>query len=189
VRLGRVDLARAALDELVAQNARVQRSWACAVIERARGMLADEAGYAAHFTAALELHARGRQPFEQARTELAYGERLRRSGQRMASREWLAAAQTTFERLGARPWEERARSELNASGRTARRRDASTADDLTPQELQIAALVAEGLTNREIGASLFLSPKTIEYHLRSVFRKLDVRSRTELARRYAEEAA
>jgi DNA-binding CsgD family transcriptional regulator len=81
-----------------------------------------------------------------------------------------------------RPWEERARAELRASGETARRRDPSTRDQLTPQELQIAHLVSEGMTNREIGAQLYLSPRTIDYHLRKVFAKLQIASRADLAR-------
>lgn len=79
------------------------------------------------------------------------------------------------------PWAERARTELRASGQTARRRDPSTRDDLTAQELQIASLVTEGLTNREVAAQLFLSPRTVDFHLRNVFRKLDISSRTQLA--------
>jgi DNA-binding NarL/FixJ family response regulator len=87
-----------------------------------------------------------------------------------------------FERLGANPWAERARAELRASGETARKRDPSTVDQLTPQELQIAGFVAEGLTNKEIAAQLFLSPRTIDSHLRNVFQKLNISSRTQLAR-------
>ena len=79
-------------------------------------------------------------------------------------------------------WEERAAAELRATGETARKRDPSTLDELTPQELQIAGLVAEGLTNREIAAQLFLSPRTIDYHLRKVFSKLGIASRTQLVR-------
>ncbi len=187
VRLGRAEAAAAALAELDAQAEKTGNTWARACVQRGRGMLAGEDAIAGHFEAALALHDHTPQPFERARTELVYGERLRRAGKRTAAREWLSAALTTFDRLGAGPWAERARAELNASGRTARRRDAGPSDELTPQEMQIARLVADGLTNREIGASLFLSPKTIEYHLRSVFRKLDVRSRTELARRFAQE--
>ena len=87
----------------------------------------------------------------------------------------------TFEQLGAAPWEERARNELRATGETARKRDASTLGDLTPQELQIATLVGEGGSNKEIAAQLFLSPRTVEYHLRKVFMKLGIASRGELA--------
>jgi DNA-binding CsgD family transcriptional regulator len=98
------------------------------------------------------------------------------------SRTQLRAALESFQRLGARPWAERAAVELRATGETARRRDASTLDELTPQELQIARMVAEGGRNREIAGQLFLSPKTVEYHLRKVFHKLGIASRTELAR-------
>jgi DNA-binding NarL/FixJ family response regulator len=84
--------------------------------------------------------------------------------------------------MGASPWAERARAELRASGETARKRDPSTIDRLTPQELQIARLVAEGLSNKEVAAQLFLSPRTIDYHLRNVFAKLGITSRTHLAR-------
>ena len=120
--------------------------------------------------------------FEQARTQLAYGERLRRARNRKLAREQLRAALETFELLDARPWIDRARAELAASGETLRRRDPSTIDELTPQELQIAMLLAGGKTTREAAAAMFLSPKTIEYHLRHVYLKLDIHSREELAR-------
>ena len=132
------------------------------------------------FREALELHAASGRPFERARTQLAFGEFLRRNRRRKEAREHLRAALETFTRLGARAWAERARVELRASGQTARPRDASTIDDLTPQELQIAQRVAEGLTNRDIAAQLFLSPRTIDFHLRNVFRKLGLSSRFEL---------
>src|SRR5205085_10613021 len=99
----------------------------------------------------------------------------------------LRAALETFERLGADPWAERARVELGASGETARRRDPSAAGRLTPQELQVALVVAQGATNREAGAALFLSPKTIDAHLGRIYRKLDIRSRTQLAALLARE--
>jgi DNA-binding NarL/FixJ family response regulator len=91
-----------------------------------------------------------------------------------------------FERLGARPWAERARAELRASGQTARRRDPTAAGRLTAQELQVALRIAAGATNRQAAAELFLSPKTIEYHLANVYRKLDVHSRARLARLVAQ---
>ncbi|NUR76064.1 MAG: helix-turn-helix transcriptional regulator, partial [Thermoleophilia bacterium] len=133
------------------------------------------------FGAALELHDQTPDVFEAARTQLAYGARLRRAGRRVRAREQLRAAIEAFDALGAAPWSNRARAELEATGETARKRDASTLDRLTPQELQIAFLLAEGRTTREAAASMFLSPKTIEYHLRNLYRKLGVRSRTELA--------
>ena len=121
-------------------------------------------------------------PFDRARTQLLYGEWLRRERRRTDARPHLRAALETFEQLRVSPWAERARSELRASGETARSRDASTRDQLTPQELRVADLAASGLTNAEIGAQLFLSPRTIDYHLRKVFAKLDIASRSDLAR-------
>ena len=134
----------------------------------------------AHFEAALRQHE-GR-PFDLARTELVYGEALRRARRRGEARAHLRNAQETFRRLGATPWADRAGVELRATGETARKRDPSTLIQLTPQELQIVSLVSEGGTNREIGAQLFLSRRTIDYHLRNVFVKLGVSSRAELIR-------
>ena len=93
-----------------------------------------------------------------------------------------APRSTASSRSGAAIWAERARAELRASGQTTRKRDPSTRDELTPQELQIAGFVAEGLTNRDVAAQLFVSPRTIDFHLRNVFRKLGITTRTELAR-------
>jgi DNA-binding CsgD family transcriptional regulator len=121
-------------------------------------------------------------PFERARTELLYGEWLRRERRRQDARGHLRRALEEFRSLGAVPFAERAEAELRASGETARKRDPSTLDELTPQELQIATLVAQGLTNREVAAQLFLSPRTIDYHLHKVFSKLGIASRTELVR-------
>ncbi|MEX2252934.1 MAG: AAA family ATPase, partial [Thermoleophilaceae bacterium] len=121
-------------------------------------------------------------PFLQARTELLYGEWLRRERQRVEARRHLRRAADLFRQVGVTPWEERAEAELRATGEKARKRDPSTLDQLTPQELQIAGLVADGMTNREVAAQLYLSPRTIDYHLRKVFSKLGVTSRTELAR-------
>jgi DNA-binding CsgD family transcriptional regulator/DNA replicative helicase MCM subunit Mcm2 (Cdc46/Mcm family) len=163
-----------------AQAEATGRISARAAAARCRGMLAED--YQGPFEAALELHARVPTPFERARTSLAYGERLRRDGRRAEARERLHSALQDFDRLGARPWSERARVELRASGQTVRTPDQRAADDLTPQELQVAALVAGGATNREAAATLFLSAKTIEFHLGNVYRKLGIRSRTELAR-------
>ena len=122
-------------------------------------------------------------PFQRARHELLYGEWLRRERKRTEARVHLRAASALFRALGAVPWEQRAAAELRATGVTARRREPSTLDQLTPQEVQIADLVGEGLTNREIADQLFLSPRTIDYHLRKVFSKLGIASRTELLRR------
>src|SRR5207244_4380040 len=155
--------------------------WALARAARCRGLLAADDDVEHEFEAALQLHEQTPDVFEAARTRLAYGARLRRSGQRVRARAELRAAIDSFDRLGAAPWSDLARTELEATGETARKRDASTLDQLTPQELQIALLLAEGRTTREAAASMFLSPKTIEYHLRNIYRKLDVRSRPELS--------
>ena len=139
----------------------------------------EEAAAEEHYTRAIEL-APALSPFDQARTRLLYGEWLRRERRRTDARPHLRAAVSTFEQLGVRPWEARARSELRASGETARKRDPSTRDQLTPQELQICRLVASGMTNPEVAAQLILSPRTVDYHLRKVFTKLGIASRAEL---------
>jgi DNA-binding CsgD family transcriptional regulator len=133
-----------------------------------------------HFREALAWHGDTPDEFETARTRLAYGGRLRRAGQRVRAREQLRSALEAFDVLGATPWAEIARTELDATGETARRRNVSTHDQLTPQELNVALTLAAGSTTREAAAVLFLSPKTIEYHLRNVYRKLEINSREEL---------
>jgi DNA-binding CsgD family transcriptional regulator len=134
------------------------------------------------FRESLAHHAHAGRPFEAARTHLALGEFLRRIRRRVDAREDLRTALRIFDDLGATPWAERARQELRASGETARKRDESTATALTPQERQVARQVAEGLSNREVAAQLFLSPRTIDFHLRNVFAKTGISSRGELAR-------
>ena len=162
--------------------------WAAAAAARCRALLAPDEDFRGAFEIALALHDGLPMPFERARTLLALGERLRRAKQRAEAREPLTAALDAFERLGARPWAERARTELRATGGQASgRRAQAAAEQLTPHELQIAVLVAQGMTNREAAAALFLSPKTIEYHLGQIYRKLDVRGRAQLARLMAME--
>jgi DNA-binding CsgD family transcriptional regulator len=163
----------------VAADAKGQ-PWARARALRCRGLLAGDDGFEPYFQEALALHALTPDVFELARTRFAYGARLRRHRQRIRAREQLRAALEVFERLGSKPWADQATVELEATGETARRRDASTLDELTPQERQIARLLAEGKTTREAAAAVFLSPKTVEYHLSHVYRKLGIRSRQEL---------
>jgi DNA-binding CsgD family transcriptional regulator len=146
-------------------------------------MVAEPDAAEALFEQALALHAQTPDVFETARTRFAYGAYLRRARQRVRAREELRAAFEAFQRLGARGWADQAEAELAATGETARRRDATTLDQLTPQERRIAHLLAEGRTTREAAAAIFLSPKTVEYHLRSVYRKLGINSRDELAAR------
>jgi DNA-binding CsgD family transcriptional regulator len=157
--------------------------------QRCRGLLAEADKFEAHFASALELHAQAQSPLALARTRLCFGERLRRAGRRVDAREQLRAALETFDRVGATPWSERVGAELRASGETLRRRESHEAEELTPQELQIALQVAEGKSNKEVGAALFLSHKTIEFHLSRIYRKLDIHSRAELIRLYANEPA
>ena len=158
----------------------MQLPWVEGLVERARGVTTSAKGDL-YFQRAIALHG-DRRPFERARTELAYGETLRRSRRRMDARAPLRRALETFERIGAEPWAARADRELRATGEAASRRDPSTTDQLTPQELTICRLVAEGLSNRDIGARLFLSARTIDYHLRKVLPKLGIGSRDELMR-------
>ena len=148
---------------------------------RARGLVASDDEFAACFAEAIKKHEETQDLFEVARTHLAFGSRLRRHRQRVKGREELRTAVELFDRLGAEPWSDFARSELAATGEHLRRRDAPALAQLTPQELQIAISLAERRTTRETGAALFLSPKTVEYHLRSIYRKLGVNSRDELA--------
>ena len=185
VRLDKRAEASEALARLL-ENAEVTGSrWGRAVGARSRALLADDADTEEAFETALELHEEDSNELERARTELAYGERLRRLRQRRTARDHLHAALQTFEALGARPWSERARAELRASGARLRRRGRAAHEQLTPQELQVSLAAAEGLTNKEIGARLFLSPKTVEFHLGRAYRKLDVRSRKELIKLFA----
>jgi DNA-binding CsgD family transcriptional regulator len=180
-RAGRKEEGEALLADRVNAARRTGRPHTIAPFLRCAGVLhGDEAA----FREALEWHESWSNRWERARTELCYGELLRRLKRRAEARASLRAALEGFEVVGAGLWAERARAELRASGARARRRDPSTLDELTPQEVQVARLVATGLTNRDVAARLFLSPKTIETHLAHVFRKTGVRTRAELAHRF-----
>ncbi|MET9242779.1 AAA family ATPase [Nonomuraea sp. NPDC003709] len=180
-RTDRMERARAALDLLRGWAGPARVRWAHALVARCQGLLGGDA-YDAHFTEALSLHAMAGRPFDTARTALLFDEALRRRRRRAEARRHLRAACETFERLDAAPWAEFARVELQATGETARKRDPGAVAQLTPQEVQITRLVSEGGTNREIAAQLFLSPRTVDYHLHKVFVKLGVSSRAELVR-------
>jgi len=185
---GRRDLARAALSGPGSSVAAGESLTLRARMARAEALLADDDGVDVAFGRALALLAESPDvAFERARTELCYGERLRRGRRRTYARRHLRSALLAFERLGAAPWAARARAELQASSETARRRVSSGEEALTPQERAVARIVAAGATNREAAAALFLSPKTIEYHLGNAFGKLGVRTRTQLAVRFLTE--
>jgi DNA-binding CsgD family transcriptional regulator len=155
-------------------------TWVSAIAARSRALITDGPDADKRFRAALAVDGIGELPFQLARTELAYGEWLRRARRRAEARTQLRAALELFERLDAGPWIERASGELRASGETARKRDPSTLDQLTPQELQVARLATQGLRNREIAAQLLISTHTVSYHLHKVFAKLRIASRAEL---------
>ncbi|MCF2525921.1 helix-turn-helix transcriptional regulator [Yinghuangia soli] len=165
--------------------ARVRQPWADALVLRCRALLADDVAAEKMFLAALDEHARGQRPMDRARTALLYGEWLRRMRRKTDAREHLRAALEAFERLGAKPWADRARTELDATGTGAARPAAASptgaAAVLTPQELQITRLAAQGLSNKDIAAQLFLSPRTVGHHLYKAYPKLGILSRTELA--------
>ena len=177
-RAGRVEHAERLLDEFAAQAQSCGWTWVLARAAHLRAILEPTADA---FEETLRLYEHADRPFPQARAELAYGEWLRRAGHRIDARVVLHAALETFERLGAALWAEHAAAELRATGERVRRRSDPDTSQLTPQELQVALVVARGATNKETAAQLYLSPKTIEKHLGSVYTKLGLRSRTELA--------
>ncbi|NDU73784.1 AAA family ATPase [Actinomadura sp. DSM 109109] len=160
----------------------VRQPWADALVLRCHGLLAADDRAEAHYTAALRLHDQDGRALEYARTAVLYGEWLRRARRKAEARRWLQDALEVFERLGMRPWSERARSELTATGAPGRapKPAGGAAAALTPQELQIVRLAAQGLSNRDIAAQLFLSHRTVGYHLYKAYPKLNIASRGEL---------
>ncbi len=168
---------RAVAEEFAELASAKGQPWSLARADRALGLCGEDDA----FPRALARHALTPDRYETARTELAYGARLRRQRRRSDARPLLRSALATFDELGARPWADLAAGELQATGETARRRELSAAASLTPQERQIAQLLASGRSTREAAAALFLSPKTVEYHLRHVYQKLAISSRAELA--------
>lgn len=180
IRSGQDSWAEDELSRLEHDARTTNRVWAMAAAARCRGLMASDSDVDRTFADALAWHAKAGRPVEQARTELAYGERLRRAGRRVDAREQLRKALGTFERTGARLFADRAAKELGASGEHLRRTHQAR-EELSPQELQVCLAVARGASNKEAASELFLSPKTIEFHLRNAYQKLGIRSRTQLA--------
>jgi DNA-binding CsgD family transcriptional regulator len=174
------DLALDWLQPLQQFAASTDLAWAAARVHYCRALLVDTDSAEPLFEESLTRASAAERPFERARMELAYGSSLRRRRRRVDAREHLRAALEVFHSLGATPWEERARAELRATGQFARRGPSQT-HQLTPQEVQVARLVANGLPTRDVAAHLFLSPRTIDFHLHNIFTKTGITSRTELA--------
>jgi DNA-binding CsgD family transcriptional regulator len=179
VRSGRPDEAAVALDRLSERTQASSTEWALGIEARCRGLLSDDDS---HYQESVERLARSRATVELARTRLLYGEWLRRENRRVDAREQLRAAHEMFSRMGAAAFTERARRELSATGETMRQRTSEARDELTAQEAHVAQLAAQGRTNPEIAALLFISPRTVQYHLHKVFSKLGVSSRREIRR-------
>jgi DNA-binding CsgD family transcriptional regulator len=181
-RSGASDEASAALRQLGERTSAAGSEWALGIQARSRALLSDGPVADALYREAIDRLGRTRIAFHLARAHLVYGEWLRREQRRAEAREHLRAAHDMFGRFGAAAFAERARRELQATGETVRKRTVDTPDVLTVQEAQVARLAAEGHTNPEIGAQLFISPRTAEYHLGKVFSKLGISSRRQLRR-------
>ena len=182
-RTGQRELAEAALPGLSVWAATSDMGYARVVEARSRALLGGPGEWEQHYRDALGVVGEDVPEFERGRTELLYGEALRRDRRPAQAREPLRSAVGRFQKLGAGAWAERARAELRATGETVNRStDPSGLHELTPQELQIVRLVASGASNRAVATALFLSPRTVEYHLYKVYPKLGVASRAELAR-------
>jgi DNA-binding CsgD family transcriptional regulator len=180
VRCGQLEDARAAFDLLAGITRAAGTDWARGIEARSRALLSDGDVAEQLYREALERLDRTRLRGEHARAHLLFGEWLRRESRRKDAREQLRTAHRMFTGMGMEAFAERARRELMATGETVRKRRAETRDELTSQEWQIALLARDGLSNPEIGARLFLSPRTVEWHLHKVFTKLGIRSRREL---------
>jgi DNA-binding CsgD family transcriptional regulator len=179
VHAGRPDVTERTLARFAPWAEIAAAPWAAPVLADCRALAAAPDAAGAYFEAAIEDVDRAA-PLDRARIHLHYGEYLRRERRRIDARVHLRAAVDGFEWLGAAPWAERALRELRATGEKARKRHLSPLAQLTPQEIQVSRLAGEGATNKEVASQLFVSPKTVEYHLRKVFTKLGISSRMEL---------
>jgi DNA-binding CsgD family transcriptional regulator len=193
VRAGRPEQAKEPLERFTGWSEKFGLPWSAALVERCRALMAPDDEAEQHYLAAIRLHHASGRPFESARTKLLYGEWLRRARRRSDARLHLHAALGVFERSDAQPWVTRARAELRATGEVTAQPDRQgLLARLTPQELQIVRLAGDGLTNRDIAAQLFISPRTVGYHLYKAYPKLGIGSRVELARlggRFLEDSA
>ena len=181
VRTGSDALAVDALERLAESTKQSESDWGRGILARSEALVSDGERAEEHYREAIERFSRTALRSEQARAHLLYGEWLRRQKRRMDARDQLRRAHEMFAEIGMLAFAERALHELRATGETVRKRREDTRDDLTPQEELIAGLAVEGRTNPEIGAQLFLSPRTVEWHLRKVFMKLGITSRRGLA--------
>jgi DNA-binding CsgD family transcriptional regulator len=176
-------LLEAVTDWLSTRTRVIRSGWATGIEARVRALQSEGEVAEVAYRQSIEHLSRTRVRLELARTHLLYGEWLRRERRRLDAREHLRTAFEAFTGMGVEAFARRAQLELEATGERARRRTVDTLDQLTPQETRIARLARDGHTNREIAAQLFISPSTVEYHLRKAFRKLDVKSRRQLALR------
>jgi DNA-binding CsgD family transcriptional regulator len=179
-RTGDLELARNAVDRLAETTQPAGTEYALGIEVRSRALVSEGGTAERLYREAIDRLSRTDVRPELARAHLLYGEWLRREGRRIDARDQLRAAHDMFVAIGMEAFAERTRRELLATGERVRKRTVETQDQLTPQELQIARLASDGRTNPEIGAHLFLSRRTVEWHLRKVFDKLEVRSRREL---------
>lgn len=186
VRSGAHQEAAAALRQLDERTRATGTHWALGIQARSHALLSDGHTAESLYREAIHCLEHSRIAVHLARAHLVYGEWLRREQRRVDAREHLRSAHDMFSRFGAEAFAERARRELQAAGETVRKRTVETRDGLTPQEAQVARLAAEGHTNPEIGAQLFISARTVEYHLHKVFSKLDISSRRQLRGRLAQ---
>jgi DNA-binding CsgD family transcriptional regulator len=181
VRSGRRETAARALIQLEERASAANTDWALGVLARSKALLSSGETAEGFYREAIKRLESSRIAVQLARAHLLYGEWLRRENRRIDARQELRVAFDALHAMGATAFAERARRELRATGETARERTAATSTVLTPQEAQIARLAADGRTNPEIGSELFISPRTVEYHLSKVYAKVGVSSRSELA--------
>ena len=175
-------LVQAALEWMSERIRVTPTDWALGIEARVRALLSEGEAAESLYRESIAHLGRTRARVEVARGQLLYGEWLRRERRRVDAREQLRTAHEMLDTMGVEGFAERARRELAATGETARKRTVETRDELTAQEAQIALLARDGLSNPEIGTRLFISPRTVKYHLRKVFIKLDISSRNELER-------